>query len=162
MLVITPICSFVYIQSSSPYNLTTLSFFTFAFILSCLFIYLFIYLFILLFKRFDLAETEFDTQPTLSLLPKLLTIPIDTIIGICTTGLSESNKDLMVSLLAESASDELINYISLTTFRFPGALKFEELSRSVTSIFMRASSAPIRGKFSRLREILLGMLFRVV
>jgi hypothetical protein len=41
-----------------------------------------------------------------------------------------------------------------TNFRFAGALKFEEIVRSLSALFGRHSSAPVRGKFSRLREVM--------
>ena len=48
-------------------------------------------------------------------------------------------------------------YLSIyqTTFRFAGALKMEEIVRTLSSLFSRYSSVPIRGRFSRLREIML-------
>jgi len=41
-----------------------------------------------------------------------------------------------------------------SSFRFAGALKLEECFRSLSSMFTRYSTVPIRGKFSRLREIM--------
>ncbi len=45
--------------------------------------------------------------------------------------------------------------IGQSSFRFAGALKFEECVRALTTAFTRVASSPIRGKFSRLREIML-------
>jgi hypothetical protein len=42
-----------------------------------------------------------------------------------------------------------------TTFRFAGALKLEEIVRALTALFGRHSSVPVRGRFSRLREVML-------
>jgi hypothetical protein len=42
-----------------------------------------------------------------------------------------------------------------SSFRFAGALKFEECVRALSGMFARFSSGPIRGKFSRLREVML-------
>jgi hypothetical protein len=42
-----------------------------------------------------------------------------------------------------------------TTFRFAGALKLEEIVRSLSALFSRFSSVPVRGRFSRLREVML-------
>ena len=42
-----------------------------------------------------------------------------------------------------------------TTFRFAGALKFEECVRALNGIFIQNSSITIRGKFSRLKEIMM-------
>ena len=44
-----------------------------------------------------------------------------------------------------------------TTFRFAGALKFEECVRALNGIYTRCSSVPIRGKFSRMREIMMAL-----
>ena len=53
------------------------------------------------------------------------------------------------------ASFLLSFYFFQTSFRFAGALKFEECVRALNAIFTRHSSIPIRGKFSRLREIMM-------
>jgi hypothetical protein len=42
-----------------------------------------------------------------------------------------------------------------TNFRFSGALKLEEIVRALSAMFTRFSSSPVRGKFSRLRELML-------
>ncbi len=41
-----------------------------------------------------------------------------------------------------------------TTFRFAGALKLEEIVRSLSALFSRFCSVPVRGRFSRLREVM--------
>eukprot|EP01041_Mallomonas_annulata_P006086 gene6086-12279_t len=87
--------------------------------------------------KFDVPDDVFDNQPALTLLPRSLTMPFDTMISICTTGLGESSKDIM------------------TSFRFAGALKLEECVRALNALFSKWSSTSIRGKFSRIREIML-------
>ena len=104
--------------------------------------------------KFDLSDDRFDGQPALSLYPRLLTLPFETLISVCTTGLSETNKDNLVALLADASCERLEQFIMQSTFRFAGSLKLEECVRAITTLFTRASSVPIRGKFSRLREIL--------
>lgn len=46
-------------------------------------------------------------------------------------------------------------YFIQTTFRFAGALKLEEVVRALSTLFARYSTVPVRGKFARLREVLL-------
>mmetsp|Transcript_50015 Transcript_50015/g.87331 ORF Transcript_50015/g.87331 Transcript_50015/m.87331 type:complete len:265 (-) Transcript_50015:71-865(-) len=105
--------------------------------------------------RFDESDSAFDSQPALNLLPRLLTLPLETIVNICTFNLSERNKDMIVGLLADACCERLEHFITQTTFRFAGALKLEEIVRSVSSLFSRFSSVPVRGRFSRLREVML-------
>eukprot|EP01034_Spumella_vulgaris_P023258 gene23258-29470_t len=45
-------------------------------------------------------------------------------------------------------------FVTQNNFRFAGALKLEEIVRSLSALFGRYSSAPVRGKFSRLREVM--------
>lgn len=78
------------------------------------------------------------------LLPKLLVTPFETLVAMCTSGVSETNKDLIVMLLAEACSERLEHFISQSSFRFAGALKFEECVRALTSVFTKYSSGPVR------------------
>jgi hypothetical protein len=52
----------------------------------------------------------------------------------------------------------LISYNALccqkSSFGYAGAMKLDECVRALNSMFVRYSTIPIRGKFSRLREIL--------
>ncbi len=104
--------------------------------------------------KFDLSDDRFDTQPALSLYPRLLTLPFETLISVCTHGLSETNKDSLVALLADASCERLEQYITQSSFRFAGSLKLEECVRAITTLYTRSSTVPVRGKFSRLREIL--------
>lgn len=104
--------------------------------------------------RFDLADDKFEMQPALPLLPRALVSPLETLLEVCTFNLSERNKDIMVGKLADACSERVEHFVSQTSFRFAGALKLEECIRAIVSVFTRASSSPIRGKFSRLREIM--------
>ncbi len=52
-------------------------------------------------------------------------------------------------------SDHLCLLFRQNSFSFAGALKLEEVVRALTALFSRYSSVPVRGKFSRLREVLL-------
>ena len=105
--------------------------------------------------RFDLPDDAFRQQPALPLYPKLVVAALESMLGVLTTNLSETNKDFMVGLLADVLSERLEHFISQTTFRFAGALKFEEIARALTTLLSRSSQQPIRNKFSRLREVLL-------
>jgi hypothetical protein len=126
--------------------------------------------------RFDTPDEKFDAQPALVLLPRSIVAPVELLLAICTTGLSDTNKDIVVGYLADAICERLEHFVSQvkkfgvallvcfvylvrillqTTFRFAGALKFEECIRAVNSALSKASSTSLRGKFSRLREILL-------
>ena len=62
---------------------------------------------------------------------------------------------LSLSHLTFVSTRNHICHSAQTTFRFAGALKLEEIVRSVSSLFSRFSSVPVRGRFSRLREVML-------
>jgi hypothetical protein len=57
-------------------------------------------------------------------------------------------------MLADAVCERLEHFISQTSFRFAGSLKFEECVRAIIALFTRLSTTPIRGKFSRIREIM--------
>lgn len=61
--------------------------------------------------KFDEKDSNFDKQPILILLPKILTIPIETIIQISTFHLSEKNKDLIINLLADYSCEKIEQFI---------------------------------------------------
>lgn len=105
--------------------------------------------------RLDLADDKFDSQPAVALLPRSLIAPFETVLDICTHSLSEGNKDLVAGLLADACCERLEHHVTQTSFGFAGALKLEECVRALTATFARYSTTPIRGKFSRLREIML-------
>jgi len=62
--------------------------------------------------RFDESDGAFDSQPALNLLPRLLTLPLETIVNICTFNLSERNKDMIVGLLADACCERLEHFIT--------------------------------------------------
>lgn len=66
--------------------------------------------------RFDEEDQLFDGQPGLNKLPKALTLPIETIINICTFNLGDKNKDLIVGLLVEVCCENLEALISQVLF----------------------------------------------
>ena len=103
--------------------------------------------------KFDLDDEKFDAQPAVGLLPKLLVTPFEMLLSMCTSGLSEANKELMVGLLADACCERFEHYVTTSTFRFAGALKFEECVRAISATFNRFGS--VRGKFARLREVML-------
>ena len=61
--------------------------------------------------RFDLPDDKFDNQPAVALLPKMLITPFEILVGICTCALSESNKDMMVAVLADACAERLEHFI---------------------------------------------------
>jgi hypothetical protein len=50
-------------------------------------------------------------QPAVSALPKALVNPLETILDICTSTMTESNKDAIVGLLANTCSEKLEQFI---------------------------------------------------
>ena len=105
--------------------------------------------------RFDAQDDTFDEQRALSLLPSIFTIPIETLLNICVSDLNEKNKEKLLSLLIDTCNMKIESFITTTTFRFAGALKFEECVRSYISMTGKISNLPIRSKFSRLREVMM-------
>ncbi len=63
--------------------------------------------------RFDEPDAVFDNQPALNLLPKVLTLPLETLVNICTFNSSDRNKDVIVGLLAEACCDKCEQFVSL-------------------------------------------------
>ena len=62
--------------------------------------------------RWDCVDEKFDAQPALTLLPRSVVLPIETLITVCTSTLSESNKDLVVGTLADVCCERLEHFIS--------------------------------------------------
>lgn len=62
--------------------------------------------------RFDESDAAFDSQPALSLLPRMLCLPLETIINICTFGISEGSKDMVVGMLTDACCDRLEHFIN--------------------------------------------------
>ena len=104
--------------------------------------------------KFDIHDDRFESQPAVALLPRMLIIPFEAIANISTSNLSDTNKDMIIGMLADAVCERIEHFISQTSFRFAGSLKFEECVRAIITLFTRLSTTPIRGKFSRLREIM--------
>lgn len=105
--------------------------------------------------RFDERDPlDFEAQSALTLLPKLLTLPLETTVRIVTTGLSDTSRDVLIGQLADMCCEQIEQFVHTTTFALPGALKLEEFVRVLSALFARHSSTPVRGKFARLREIM--------
>ena len=62
--------------------------------------------------RFDEPDNTFDAQPALNLLPRILCLPFETVVNICTFNLSERNKDMIVGLLADACCERLEHFIT--------------------------------------------------
>ena len=69
--------------------------------------------------RFDEPDSAFDHQPALNLLPKVLTLPFETLVNISSFGMSDRNRDVVVGLLAESCCEKCEQFIlQVMTTRF--------------------------------------------
>lgn len=104
--------------------------------------------------KFDMNDDRFESQPAVALLPRMLIVPFEAIANISTSNLSDTNKDMIIGMLADAICERVEHFISQTSYRFAGSLKFEECVRAIIALFTRLSTTPIRGKFSRLREIM--------
>lgn len=62
--------------------------------------------------RFDEPDSSFDSQPALDLLPRVLALPMETLVNICTFHLSERNSDMVVGMLADACCERLEHFIS--------------------------------------------------
>lgn len=62
--------------------------------------------------RFDEQDSAFDAQPALNLLPRILCLPVETLVNICTFNLSERNKDMIVGMLADACCERLEHFIT--------------------------------------------------
>ena len=62
--------------------------------------------------RFDESDQNFDQQPSLSLLPRILCLPIETLINISSHNLSERNRDMIVGMLADTCCERLEHFIT--------------------------------------------------
>lgn len=77
--------------------------------------------------RFDEPDATFDAQPALNLLPRILCLPFETMVNICTFNLSERNKDMIVGMLADACCERLEHFITQVRIRaciFLGAKPF--------------------------------------
>ena len=57
-------------------------------------------------------DERFDSQAAHALLPRLLVTPFEQLLTMCTTGLSESNRDLMAGLMADACFERLEHFVS--------------------------------------------------
>lgn len=63
--------------------------------------------------RFDESDATFDNQPALNLLPRILCLPLETLINICTFNISsEASKDMIVGMLTDACCDRLEHFIN--------------------------------------------------
>ena len=108
--------------------------------------------------RLELPDEKFDQQPAVSLLPRALVLPFEALLEMLTASMTDTNRDLLVGLLADACCERVEHFVTQNTFGFAGALKMEECVRALGTVFSRASGpvgGGIRGKFGRLREIML-------
>ncbi len=62
--------------------------------------------------RFDLPDEAFDLQPMVQMLPKLLVVPFEVLISMCTASLSEGNRDMMIAMMVEGYCTRTESFIS--------------------------------------------------
>jgi hypothetical protein len=62
--------------------------------------------------RFDEQDSLFDAQPALNLLPRILCLPFETLVNICTFNLGERSKDMIVGMLADACCERLEHFIT--------------------------------------------------
>ena len=105
--------------------------------------------------RFDAQDDALEDQPALQLLPGTLVTPIQTLLDITTSEMSEKNKEIFLVMMVDVICERIEHFVTQTTFRFAGALKFDECVRAVISMCNKESTLPIRSKFSRLREVMM-------
>ena len=69
--------------------------------------------------KFDAPDDTFDSQPAVALLPVSLLSPVETLTAICTAHMTDSNKDIIVGLLANACCERLEQFIyQVEKFRF--------------------------------------------
>lgn len=61
--------------------------------------------------RLDLTDDRFDEQLAISLLPKSLVLPFETLLNILVSGLSDTNRDSLIVLLSEACCLRLEDFI---------------------------------------------------
>lgn len=110
--------------------------------------------------RFDEPDAaRFEAQSALPLLPRLLTLPLETLLRLLTQFLAEDSlRDDLLGALAETLCAHIDQQVlQQTRFSLQGALKMEEIVRALQTCFARHSSQAtlnVRHKFARVREVL--------
>jgi hypothetical protein len=61
--------------------------------------------------QFDLDADKFDSQRLVHMLPKLLLVPFEVLLGMCTESLSEGNKNLVVGMMTDTCCRQFENFI---------------------------------------------------
>ncbi len=61
---------------------------------------------------FDEADNLFDNQPALNLLPKVVTLPFETVLNICTYRLSERTRDMIVGQLVAICCEKCEQFVA--------------------------------------------------
>jgi hypothetical protein len=65
--------------------------------------------------EFHLTGDKFENQRLVHLLPKLLVVPFEVLIGMSTESLSENNKNCIVALLVDNCCRQFENFILQVT-----------------------------------------------
>ena len=107
--------------------------------------------------KLDMPDDKFESQRGLAALPIALVKVMEVIIDMCTTSLSETNRGVLISLLAEQMAERLELFVTQHSFHFCGALKMEECVRAIIAAFNQRApvGASLRPKFARIREIMM-------
>ncbi len=66
--------------------------------------------------KFNENDSIFDNQEILVLLPKIITVPVETMVNLLSSGLSEKNKDIFVGYLADTCCEKLEVFINQVIF----------------------------------------------
>ena len=61
--------------------------------------------------KFELDDDQFDQQPSVGMLPKSLVTPIENMVDLSTSSMSENNKDIIVGLLANICCEKIEQFI---------------------------------------------------
>ena len=107
--------------------------------------------------KFDMPDDKFESQRGLVALPIALVQVMEAIIDLCMQSLSETNRTLLIGLLAEQMAERLEHFVTQHSFHFCGALKMEECVRAIIAAFNQRApmGASLRPKFGRIREIMM-------
>lgn len=86
-------------------------------------------------------DDKFDNQPAHGLLPKLLLTPFEQLLLMCTKGLSDANKDIMVGLLADAYCERVEHFISQVS---KPLISYHAISLNVMSCYVTSYRVILR------------------
>ncbi len=77
--------------------------------------------------KFNENDTIFDNQEILVLLPKIITVPVETMVNLLSSGLSEKNKDMFVGYLADTCCEKFEVFINQVIFNLVCVLRIFDI-----------------------------------